>query len=234
MSHRSISRIRPFPQLEMGAFSLIELLAVITLLAVLATAAVPAVSGLNRSGSMNTSLIEISGLLSQARQYAVAQNTYVWVAFRSDPSNDNSLSIAVLGATGGQDTNPWADYGSVPNSSISLLAKPRTFNQMRMEEAGTFTDAKIKDLAGTTPVTLANSLADQTSKFSIRMPNSGREEVFYRAVQFTPDGQARVAAAPIDVVEFGLRPMRGDTPEANNVAVLRINGLTGKTTVYRP
>lgn len=216
-------------------FSIVELLTVVAVLTTLATLAVPALGSLAKGGGMNSSLIELAGLLSQARQYAVSQNTYVWVALRpnSDQPDDPALSVVVLASKDGQDPSPWSDYGPVPNTTIALLTKPKTFRQIRMEEAGTFGAPQIGSLASLPAATSANSPASSAS-FRVPVPGSSSAQNFTRTIQFLPDGQARVAAGPIDLVELGLRPMRGATPNDHNVAVLRINGLTGQTTVYRP
>jgi len=218
------------------AFTLIELLTVIAIVAMLATAAAPALSSLSKGGSMNQSLVELAGLFDQARQYAIAQNTYVWVAMRPDPaaSDGDSLSVVVLASSSGIDPAPWSDYGAVPNSQIKTLTKPRTFSQIRLEEAGAFSGTQVRDLPATPSVGTANSPANGTAIFQIKIPGTASPSTFRRIVQFTPDGQARVAANPIDVVEFGVHPMRGNVADAKNVAVLRINGLTGQTAVYRP
>jgi len=213
---------------------MLELLTVMAVITMMITLVAPAVSSLTKGGTTNSTLAELAGTLSQARQYAVAQNTYVWVALTpnlDDPA-DPSVSVVALASKSGQDPAPWSNYGAAPNAEITLLAKPRTFRQCRLEEAGAFDSSRISGLPPSPSVSQANSLSKDSAKFQVSSSGSPRE--YARVVQFRPDGQARTASGPIDVVEFGVRPMRGTTPDENNIAVLRINGLTGQTTVYRP
>ncbi len=220
-----------------GAFTLIELLTVMAIVAILAGASLPAISSLSRSNNLNGSLSELAGLLSQARQYAVAQRTYVWVALRENTDNpqEPSIDVALLASkTGMQPSSPWADQGVVPSDTISLLIRPKTLKQVRLEEAGTFNRQQIADLPAQPQVGSDNSPSDGSASFTVRLPGTSKNVNFDRVVQFLPDGEARVADSPIDVVEMGVRSMRGSSADQNNIAVLRINGLTGQTRVYRP
>lgn len=217
-------------------FSLIELLVVIAILGVLVAVAVPSLSSLGSGGRMNQALIEMSGLLSQARQYAIAQNTYVWVAFReqNDEQGDPEVVMVILASTSGEDKVAWGNAGIVPGNDIEMLTRLNRFSKFKLEEAGTFTRANIPDLPDPSSADTANGLADNTAKFDVKLPGIAAPQRFDRVVQFLPNGQARVSKAPIDFVEIGVRPVHGTVPEENNVAVVRINGLTGQPFVYRP
>ncbi len=62
-----------------AAFSLIELLSVMAIVGMLSVAAVPALNSINSSGGVTKAGYDIGGLLEQARAYAMARNTYVFV-----------------------------------------------------------------------------------------------------------------------------------------------------------
>lgn len=217
------------------AFSLVELLTVIAVMSLLVSMAVPALSSLAKGSQMNQSLMELSGTLDAARQYAIARNTYVWVALRHSPQGDagDELSMVTLASKSGTDPSPWSNYGQVPNAQIEILGKPRTFSQIRLEEAGVFDMSRIPALSGKASVTAGNSLADGKAVFQVKLPGQTSPTDFSRVIQFTPGGEARVSSSVIDVIEFGVHPTRGNVADENNVAVLRVNGLTGQTSVYR-
>jgi len=229
----SPSRTRPRAG---AAFSLVELITVIAVMSLLVSITVPAISSLAKGNQMNQSLTEIAGMLDGARQYAIAQNTYVWVAMRPNPNGPrgDELSVVALASKTGVDPSPWSGYGTVPNAQIDLLTRPKTFDQIRLEDAATFGAEKIPDLAGRATVSAANSPARETATFGIKLPGTTSPVNFTRVIQFTPRGEARVAGSVIDVIEFGLRPTRGQVADENNVAVVRVNGLTGQTAVHRP
>lgn len=217
-------------------FTLVELLTVIAVMSVLVSLAAPALSSMAKGSQMTQSLIELSGTLDQARQHAISRNTYVWVALRPNPDgpNGDELSMVVLASKSGTDPLPWSNYGTVPNDEIDLITRPRTFDQMRFEEAGKYTKSDIPRLDGKSTTSIANTPSDNTAVFRIKLPGAASLVDFDRVIQFTPTGEARVSSSVIDVIEFGLHPTRGKTGDASNVAVLRVNGLTGQTAVYRP
>jgi Tfp pilus assembly protein FimT len=233
----STSKMNPQPTKRDSGFTMIELLVVVAIMIVLVALTVPALTSMAKGNQMTQSLIEMSGLLEQARQYAISRNTYVWVAMRPNPNgaNGDELSVAVLASKTGVDPSPWSSYGTVPNDQVDLAERVRTFDQIRFEEAGTFTETKIPALSGKTAATAAkNSPSQGTATFQIKLPGASSASAFNRVIQFTPNGEARVSSNVIDVIEFGLRPTRGKSGDENNVAVLRVNGLTGQTTVFRP
>ena len=217
-------------------FTLVELLTVAAVMSILLSVAVPALSSMAMGNQMNRSLIELAGTLDQARQYAIANNTYVWVALRPNSSGNqgDELSVALLASKTGTDPSPWSNYGSVPNAQIDIVARPRTFENIRFEEANTYSQSKIPSLAGKSATSLDNTPANNKAVFNIKLPGSGSSANFNRVIQFTPTGEARVSSSVIDVVEFGLHSTQGKAASENNVAVLRVNGLTGQTAVFRP
>lgn len=222
------------------AFTLVELLAVISAMAIMAAIAVPSLMGLTSSGRMNQNLLELSGLLEEARQYALAQNTYVWVAFlsRTDSNGIKTLSVAVLASKDGIDpaspaswvTNP---YGDVPNAQIGLVGKIITLRQISLLPAATLTSAQIPDLpAAPAPI---NGVANSSGFFNLQIPGTSAPQAFTQALQFTPSGEARNGINPVDLVELDLEPQKGNAiPDQDNVAVIRVNGLTGESVIYRP
>lgn len=213
------------------AFTLIELLTVMAVIGLLTTLCIPALSSLTKGGQMNQSVAELAGLLDQARQYAISQNTYVWVALSPDIASTDGpqLGVTVLASKTGVDPAPaGGNYGAVPNDQIALISKPKAFSQFKFEEAGVFGIGKIPNLPTRTAANVG------TASFSIKLPGASSATTFSRVITFTPAGEARVTSSPIDLIEFGVHPTRGSVTDDNNVAVLRVNGLTGQTTVYRP
>jgi len=230
-----------------AGFSLAELLVVITIIAVLSAAGGPAFTALTSSGSANQNISQLSGILEQAREYAVAQNTYVWVAFyNSTASNGTSqVSVAVIASTDGTDpaslggVSSWQTYGygAAPGAGLALVSKIVTLKQLNIESATSVSPSSLPTV--TPPVTSsANSINNSTTNnstgfFSIQLPGTSTPVSFIQGVQFTPSGQARNSSSPVNVIDLDLQPQKGTTNDTKNVAVLRMNGLTGETVVYR-
>lgn len=213
------------------AFSLIELLTVMGVIGLLMSVAVPALSNLTKGSQMNQALVEVTESLEQARQYAVAQNTYVWVAFNNVAASqgaDEQVRMAVLVSRSGGDLAAWGvDDTTSTTAQTQLVARPRTFNQVKLSNAGTFSRSQIASL----PEGAVDSLG--VANFKIKVPG-GQNESFTRAIQFTPSGEARTTANMAGMVELGLQPTRAKEADAYNVAVVRVNGLTGQTRLFRP
>jgi prepilin-type N-terminal cleavage/methylation domain-containing protein len=71
-------------------FSLIELMTVIGMIAMMAVLLVPGLNSVTRGREAAAAGAEIAGLLEQARAYAMAKNTYVWVGFAEEDGTQPS------------------------------------------------------------------------------------------------------------------------------------------------
>jgi prepilin-type N-terminal cleavage/methylation domain-containing protein len=227
-----------------SAFTLVEMLVVLVIMAILSVLAAPAISSLLSGKNATRNISELSDTLELARQYATANNTYVWVAFYPNTGSDNthSLSVAVLASNDGTDpesttSTPWGttgcNYGTVPSSEISLVSKVTTLKQISLQNAGSFS---VDTLPATPTVTASvNSLVTSSSGlFNMALPGASTPVEFTEGVEFLPSGQVRNSSSPINVIDLDVQPQTGSASQTQNVAVLRINGLTGQTVVYRP
>lgn len=234
---------------------------VIVIVLVMAALTIPAIRGLTEADSFNGSLSQIAGILEQARAYATGQNTYVWVAFYPvtstavNASGGDQLFVAVFASSDG--TNPLsnslgvtaASYvvpSNVLGTNVSQVFKVSRFKQIRLAMATTsngytyFSQSQIASLPSlsTTPSAPAQqpqllyvlnahgiTLGNQTPPSTLAPPVS--------IVQFSPQGSAQVAQNLADEIEIDFEPMSGSVVDTKNLAALRINGLTGLTTIYR-
>lgn len=120
----------------------------------------------------------------------------------------------------------------VPSTSFDLISPLRRFRQIKLSDAGTFTAAQVPSLGSLPSVTSANGF--EATAFSIRLPGQSATAAFTMAIEFQPTGEARNSDSPINVLEFAMQPQKGNTvADPHHVAVVRINGLTGQTSVYR-
>ncbi len=212
-------------------FTLVELLLVIAILTILAGITLPAVASLVKTRSFGQTLASLGGTLDQARQYAIAQNTYVWVAFAMDA---NKVNVVVIASPDGTDSSPsWSGSPAAGSTVLVPIAKVQTFNLTTLVTPNGSSSART-----VTPATLPSSVGqplNDTAAFALTLPGQTSSTTFNYAVQFTPTGQVRnTDGAPVDLVEFAIQPQRGPgIVDIHNGAAVQINGLTGQTRIYR-
>jgi prepilin-type N-terminal cleavage/methylation domain-containing protein len=224
-------------------FTLLELLVVMAIIIVLSILTIPNLASLLGGENMTRNLAQLSDTLEVAREYATANNTYVWIAFYPNTGSNgiNTLTVAVFASNDGTDpasttSTPWGNaacsYGLVPSSEISLISKMTTLKQISLLNAASF---PIGTLPATPAVSASvNSVATTPGGlFTARVPG-GTTVNFTQAIEFLPSGQARNSSSPTNVIDLDIQPQTGTTAQSQNVAVLRINGLTGQTVIYRP
>lgn len=197
-------------------FSLIELLSVIALIAILTTLAIPSLGGLRSAGAMNSAALNISLLLEQARTFAMANNTYVWVGFYEDSIN-GTLSVAAVSGTSGS----VSDIGSA--NTLRPLIKPQLYENIRLQS-----------VSGLTGMEIAESI--ENSNMTGFEGRSGSALITFKNVlQFGPMGGCRIKPDYSSRwIQLGIQPIAGNYRNENNIAAVQIAGLTGQIRVFRP
>ncbi len=202
-----------------GGFSLIEILVAVSIGAVLTTFSLVAFNQIGKGGSLTRTGSEISDLLEQARAYAMARNTYVWVGFTQ--SGPDSLVAGVVSSRNG-DAHPTAE-DLVPLDHI------RRFERVRVVSL----DASAERPAAEDEAQVAN-LSSPILEFSI----AGAKPVTFdtQVIQFDSRGECRIAQdQPYRITEIGLQEVvDGQIRNRDNSVAIQIGGLSGAVSLYRP
>jgi Tfp pilus assembly protein FimT len=180
---------------------------------------VPVTSALRGAGSVNDATLNIALILEQARSYAMANNTYVWVGFTDGTSNGTPRVVvsAVAGTSGlASDISSSATYRPV--------IKVKSFENVRIQPE-------------VSPALAGREIADNVSDSSIgtftqRVANTDTQ--FRQVIQFDPKGSARIKASQSRWIEMGLQPSQSSASANENVTAFQIAGLTGQVNVLRP
>lgn len=190
------------------AFSLVELLSVVALISILATATIPAVGNMAAASRRTKSLTDISTLFEGARQYAVAKNTYVWVAF-SDTSSGKPLYASVIASRNGLAQGYGPDDSWVPQT-IDVSNSDKFIPVSRMMTVGDF---KLTSAAN----------FGSTAGFKVRSASQTYD--LSRSVQFSPSGEAKIDEGVKGNIAFQISAREGSM--ANVVDTFTVNGPTG-------
>jgi prepilin-type N-terminal cleavage/methylation domain-containing protein len=94
------------------AFTLLELLVVMAIIAILMVLIVPAFTSLKGGGDVTNAAYTIKGVLEQARNYAMANNTYVYVGFYEEAPTASSPTSA---------TPPYPGKGRLLLASVAAI-----------------------------------------------------------------------------------------------------------------
>lgn len=197
------------------AFSLVELLIVICIIGLLATLSVPALGSLRSAGNINQASLNVSLMLEQARSYAMANNTYVWVGFDNDEANSRLRVAAVSGLTG-------ASTDIQTSANYRPIVKVQTYDNMRLHTVGNLT-GMVTDGA----LEISSSLL----KFDQKV--GGQNVTFKNALQFEPSGSVRFNDGIQRWINVGIQPFINGQGNENNAAVFQVAGLTGELNIFR-
>ena len=202
----------PRPDIR-GAFSLIELLIVIAIITVLAALALPAFNSIRNASGLTKTASDIAGILEQARAYAMAQNTYVWVGFQTNQANGtDTLIVGVISSKTGS---------SNPSNNVVQLGKITRFENVQLVP-------NLPANSGSRPA--ANvQLVDATNFAFTNWANT-------QVIRWDSRGEARISASQLSrIIEIGLQGSAGGAVRnASNNAAVQIGGLSGAVIVYRP
>lgn len=212
-----------------NGFSLVELLTVIGVMSILTALATWSVVGARQSQGASAAILTIESFMDQCHQYAVANNTYVYVGLYQNPSPAASQEIW-LGAVASMDGT---DISAGGQSSISVgtsakpISKLITVTNVALQKAVLFSSAvNWSSPSGAIDVSQAGATTVG--------PFGATQAQLPLAFVFAPDGTASAKGSVASCLTFGVEVASGSTGSHYvNPAVFQIAGLTGVTKVYR-
>jgi hypothetical protein len=190
-------------------------------------------------------------MLDEARTYAQAQNTYVWVAFYpADPGDRSGDELFVVTLSSSDGTNPFSSWSgaypipyTVPGTATTVqpAQKIAVLRQLRLNTTNFFTSAQIPALPATStdaaPASqLVFTLAAPGTAFTLgRQPlPAGAEAPACSVIAFGPAGTAAAGPNLAAVIGLDFQPMKTiNVADGHNLAELQISGVTGAVQVFR-
>jgi len=207
-----------------SGFSLVEILVVMAIFGILVGVTLPAFNNIGKAGSLTKAGADVASLLEQARTYAMANNTYVWVGFHPE-DNESKIAIAVVASRNGGASLTNTDASSA-SSGLVQLGSIRNLGGVKVSTVPPTPGRPESDPAGRLG-------AGSNAIISFSTKSGGKNRAFNTYVlQFNSRGEARITTNNLSrVIEIGLTESSGST---NNFAVVQLGGLSGGVTVFRP
>jgi len=224
------------------AFSLIELLSVMAVIGMMAVAAVPAMNSIKGGNNLSKAASDISGVLEQARSYAMANNTYVFVGITEvNVTNSESAKAqsagtgrVVIVAAGSRDGTRSFGTG---NANLVPLSKPLRFDNTHLDDSVPNT-GNLSRPSVDAAFQVGNSAFAAENSFQWPLAGSSATYTFTKIIQFDPRGAATIQSSSRNLpqwLEIGLAPTHGTAlASTSDRAALLLDGVTGSINIYRP
>jgi prepilin-type N-terminal cleavage/methylation domain-containing protein len=222
-------------QVPARAFTLVEMLTVLGLIALLSAAAVPAFQAFRGASRISRAASDIATTLDQARAYAMANNTYVYVAFAERDMREagkegrGQVIMTVLSSRDGT-----RSFGT-GNQNLLHLGRIHRLEALRLADSLPNEDALARPA-----VESGYRLGNEAFPSASTVDASGYR--FSKMIRFDPRGTAGVpgngsfSAIP-KWIEIALSPAGGGgggAEGAGNCAAIVLDGVTGSSKIYRP
>ena len=241
---------------EPYGFTLVELIVVIALISTLMVLVAPAFTGIKSAGDVTSAAYTIKDALEQARTYAMAYKTYVWIGFYEEPAGQPSTNPATPG-TGRIviSTIASADGTTVYNPRSLAAIDPTRVTQLNKlvkvegTHLATFPDGSgTGDTFDSRPAAIYETakIGDTTPpnpsltpfQYPVGNPAPAAQYTFVKAVEFSPRGEARINNRNYTlktVAEIGLQPTHGTAVDVNsrNIIAIQFGALGGDLKIYR-
>lgn len=234
-----------------SGFTLIELMVVVGVISLLMVLLVPAFTNLKRSNDITNAAYTITGALEQARNYAIANNTYIWVGFYEEDASAAAptdapppypgrgrLLIATVASTDGTKIFANSDPSApLPATRIKQVGKLIKIDGVHVTDIGAppspipIPTPPPNSIAGRpdipytegAPFSHFNRVSSDSSD-TARFIFSVQNYTFYKEVRFTPRGEANINGTYTikHAAEIGLRPTHGNVVDAASPNVVAI------------
>ena len=165
-----------------SGFTLVEMLVVLAIMAIIALLVLPSLNGLFTSNSFTSNIYTLDGTLQQARSYAMANNTYVYVALdevsgtstmRNPTAGSGRVVVLVAAMSDGSDgITGTASPFTFSSANLFQISKLVPLNGVHIADVSAQTAGNMQrpSLTSTTSINVATATH---SALTINYPLSG-------------------------------------------------------------
>jgi prepilin-type N-terminal cleavage/methylation domain-containing protein len=241
---------------NLSGFTLLELLVVIAVISILMVLVAPAFTNIKRGNDITGAAYTVSGMLEQARSYAMGNSTYVWVGFYEEDASRSSTSPAtagvgriVMSVVASKDGTIVYDLNNLAAIDPTRLIQLGKLSKIDNAHLASFADGTGSGSTFDTrpPVTYGTARIGDTTppnasltpfQYPVGNPAAAPQYTFVKAVQLSPTGEARIDNDNYTlktVAEIGLQSTHGpvvDVSNHNDIAI-QFSAISGDTKIYR-
>lgn len=245
-----------------SAFTLLELLVVVGIIAILMVLAVPSFTKIKTGNDIATAAYAIAGVLDQGRNYAMANNTYVWVGFYEEdvtaavssnatppyPGKGRVLTATVFSTDGTKIYEDGDPVAQLPPNRIKQLGRLVRIEGIHLTDIGapssTPSTAFVDSLDARPgwPYTYAGGIGadhfnriNSDSSDATRFAFVAQNYTFSKTVRFNSRGEANLNSTYSlkNAAEIGLKPTHGTVVDNGpNVTAIQFGGVGGNFKIY--
>jgi prepilin-type N-terminal cleavage/methylation domain-containing protein len=217
-------------------FTFIELLTVIAIISIMSVLAFAAFNSVKKAGDVSGASATISGVLEQARAYAMANNTFVFVGIEETNINTPSTQPQTAG-TGRVAVQAFSSNDGTANSAqanLTAIAKIQILNNIHLLPALALTTGNFSQRATAGVDNVASGFPTPVNTIV-----SGNF-TFSQIIAFNAQGLVSIPTAAstsgLQYVEYDLEPTNGTTLPAatTNAAAIQVDTTMGAVNVFRP
>jgi prepilin-type N-terminal cleavage/methylation domain-containing protein len=201
------------------AFSLVELLFVVAVMSLVAGLVMSSVNGITRSQGMTSNISQLTGLIEQSRQAAMAQNTFVWLGIAKIQKDGNAaLVVTALAGKSGMASD-------LSNGNCQPLITQYVLKNLTLDSASYLSLEGIDDSGNI-------DFGQSTLSFTRTLPGNPTPTTF-QAIAFKPDGEISIGVNAKRRVGVGLSGGPSAATHRDSAAI-QISVLSGQLLVFRP
>jgi prepilin-type N-terminal cleavage/methylation domain-containing protein len=224
-----------------SGFSLIELLSVLVIISVMSALVVTAISSIGKADGFNSATTTLSTLLEQARAYAMANNTYVFVGIEETDASQPAGGAQNPGI-GRVAIQAYASLDGTLNLAAGnrqALNRLQILNNLHFPASLTATSGTLASRP-TADYSLGSS-SGSTAYPTVSSANAitAGNFTFTKVIAFDALGIVHIPTSPaisgFQYIEIDAEPTNGTAISANttNVGAIQIDATTGAVTVFR-
>lgn len=229
------------PRGNRRGFSLVELLTVLVIVSIMSALVVAAIGSLGKADGFNSATSTLSTLLEQARAYAMANNTYVFVGIEETDASQPAGGAQTPGI-GRVAIQAFASQDGTLNlaaSNLTAINRLQVLNNLHVPASLTATSGTLPNRP-TADYSLG-SASGGTSFPTVSSANAitSRNFTFTKIVAFDALGIVHIPTSPaisgFQYIEIDAQPTNGTviSTTAANFSAIQIDATTGAVTVFR-